>query len=188
MNAPSPDVPQVDEDFARTIHARDFERAAQLLAQGARVNRVIRTQETFDRDAVEETSTLLITVSRRGDVDAVRFLLAHKADPNIATEYSGRTALTEAAVWGQARAVDALLAGGADFTAVDRYNHRDALGYATEKVNPPIVRSLLAAGAKGTFCRLGFSVDGGQAARDVVQLLVDHRTDINETDDWGGHR
>ena len=179
------DVPEIDRELASAIADRDYARASQLVDRGARINRVIRTMETFDRDVVEETSTYLIDAATRGDADTVKFLLEHGADPNIAGVYSGRTALLAAAAYGYAAVVDLLLAHGADVAAIDRNDGQSAIAYATAKVRPPIVRSLLAAGAKGGFRRLGFSVDGGAAAREVVRLLVEHGADINEVDDWG---
>jgi ankyrin repeat protein len=179
------DVPEIDLELASAIADRDYAGASQLVDRGARIDRVIRTMETFDRDVVEETSTYLINAATRGDVDTVKFLLEHGADPNIAAVYSGRTALLAAAAYGYAAVVDLLLVHGADVAAIDRNDAQSAIAYATAKVRPPIVRSLLAAGAKGSFRRLGLSVDGGAAAREVVRLLVEHGADINELDDWG---
>ncbi|MEP6492039.1 MAG: ankyrin repeat domain-containing protein [bacterium] len=182
----SDDVPQIDNEFATAIADRDYQRATAVLNRGAAINRVIRRTETFDRDVVEETTSYLIDASAVGDVDGMTFLLEHGADVNTASDFSGQTALLAAARFGHVAAVDLLLAHGADVAAVDRYNARQtALGYATESVNPAIVRSVLAAGARGTFRRVGFSVDGAARARDVVRLLVEHKADINEVDDWG---
>jgi ankyrin repeat protein len=179
------EVPEIDLELASALADRNYQRASGLVERGARINRVMRTVETFDRDVVEETSTYLINAATRGDGDTVKFLLEHGADPNIAGVHSGRTALLAAAAYGYAAVVDLLLAHGADVAAIDRYDAQTAIAYATARVRPPIVRSLLAAGAKGRFRRFGFSVDGGAAAREVVRLLVEHGADINEVDDWG---
>ena len=183
----SDDAAAIDAALATALSDRDYGRASRLLEHGARINRVIRRMETFDRDVVEETTTYLIDAATRGDADTVKFLLEHGADPNIAGVFSGRTALLAAAAHGHAAAVDLLLAHRADFAAVDRYDAQTAIAYATAKVDARIVRSLLAAGARGTFRRLGFSVEGGAGAREVVRLLVEHGADMDENrfDDWG---
>lgn len=141
--------------------------------------------ETFDRDVVEETTTYLIDAAAAGDVDVIGFLLGHGADPNIASAYSGRTALLAAVVWGHVAAVDLLLAHGADVSAIDTYNRKSAMGYATANMEPAIVRSLLAAGAPAVFDQMGFSLKGGAEAREIVQVLVKHGADINRIDPWG---
>ncbi|MBC7893911.1 MAG: ankyrin repeat domain-containing protein [Cytophagaceae bacterium] len=174
-----------DEEFARAMHVRDHARAGGLLAQGADVNGVLRRTETFDRDVVEDTSTVLLNTSWAGDVAGVRFLLAHGADPNHAGEYSGRTALTVAVCSDHAEVVDVLLQHGADVNWIERYNKLSAMDYALEAVNPRMVRSLLAAGAEVRLRRLNFSIEGGASAREIVTMLVTHGIDINSIDDWG---
>ena len=167
------------------MEARDHARAGELLAQGANVNGVFRRTETFDRDVEEDTSTVVLITAWAGDVEGLRFLLAHGGDPNHAGEYSGRTALTVAACSGHAEVVDVLLQHGADASWEDRYNHASAMDYALGAVNPRIVRSLLAAGAAVHLRQLNFSIDGGANAREVVRMLVEHGIDINSIDDWG---
>jgi uncharacterized protein len=179
------DIPQVDQDFAAAIYERNFERAAQLLQTGAQINRLIQREQTFDRDVVVETSTYLIDASADGDVETMRFLLERGADPNIASVYCNSTALLQAALCREHAAVDLLLAHGADVHALDRCSHQNAFEYATEKVDPIVLERLLAAGARGSLRHIGFSIDGGAAAREVVRLLVEHGIDINAIDDWG---
>ncbi|MEO8201530.1 MAG: ankyrin repeat domain-containing protein [Gemmatimonadota bacterium] len=181
----SDDIFPLDRDFANALSERDYERAAEVLHRGADINRVIHRMETFDRDVVDETTSYLVDAATAGDVEMVTFLLEHGADPNAAGSYSGRTALLSATRFGHAGVVDLLLIHGADVTTVDSYNGQNALGEASTMVNPAIVRSLLAAGARGSFRRLGFSLDGGAGAREVTRLLVEHGADINEVDDWG---
>lgn len=167
------------------MDARDYARAGELLAQGANVNGVFRRTETFDRDVVEDTSTVVLITAWAGDVEGLRFLLARGGDPNYAGEYSGRTALTVAVGSGRAEVVDVLLQHGADPNREDRYNSMTAMDYALQAVNPLIVRSLLAARAEVHLRQLNFSINGGAAAREVVTMLVEHGIDINSTDDWG---
>ncbi|MEP6571906.1 MAG: ankyrin repeat domain-containing protein [Gemmatimonadota bacterium] len=181
----SDNIRETAQALANAIAKRDYDLADGLLGHGAEVNRIMRRTETFDRDIVEESTTYLIDAAIAGDAETVKFLLERGADPNIASAYSGRTALLSATRYGYTSIVDLLLAHGADVTLVDRYNATNALGEAIARVNVPIVRSLLAAGARGGIRRLGFSVEGGAGAREVVRLLVEHGSDINEVDDWG---
>ena len=181
----SDEVPEIDRELASAISDRTLDRATELLHRGARIDRVIHVTKTFDRDVVDETTTYLIEAALRGDVETTAFLLEHRADPNIASVYTGRTALHEAAAYGHSAVVDLLLAYRADVTVKDRLSGETALAYATANVDPRIVRSLLGAGARGGFRRFGFSIDGGAGAREVVRLLVEHGADIDELDDWG---
>jgi ankyrin repeat protein len=176
---------QRDEELAMALYHRDLARAEELLDGGARINRVIERTDTLDREIVDDTTTYLIQAAVAGDVETAKFLLDRGADPNIAGSFTGRTALLAAATYGHGAIVDLLLAHGANVEGIDSYSKQSALAYATGSVNAPIVRSLLNAGARGSFRRLGFSIDGDEAAREVVRLLVEHGANINEIDDWG---
>jgi ankyrin repeat protein len=182
---PSSDVPQVDLDFDAALERGDLASAARLLERGADVNRVWATTEAIERDTYDETKTYLRRAALYGDVAAVRFLLEHGADPNIAGIFSRETALLGAARLGHAEVVDLLLAHGADVSAVDSRSDQSVIDSALAGVHAPVVRSLLAAGAPARFEHLNFSINGGAAAREVVRLLVEHGVDINSIDSWG---
>jgi ankyrin repeat protein len=149
------------------------------------VNRVWATTEVVERDTYDETKTYLRRAALGDDVAAVRFLLEHGADPNIAGIYSGETALIGAARLGHTEVVDLLLTHGADVAALDTRTGWSAIDYALAGVHAPVVRRLLAARAHPKFEHLNFSIDGGASAREVVRLLVDHGGDVNGIDSWG---
>ena len=60
-----------------------------------------------------EGETVLMTASRTGNVEAMRLLLAHGADPNAQERWLGETALMWAAAENHASAVKLLLEAGA---------------------------------------------------------------------------
>jgi ankyrin repeat domain-containing protein 17 len=184
-DSPQTDVPQVDLDFDAALERGDLASAARLLERGADVNRVWATTEVIERDTYDETKTYLRRAALYDDIAAVRFLLEHGADPNIAGIFSGETALLGAASLGHAEVVDLLLAHGADVSAVDSRTERSVMDYALAGVHAPVVRRLLAAGARARFEHLNFSIDGGAAAREIVRLLTEHGVDINSIDSWG---
>jgi hypothetical protein len=64
--------------------------------------------------------TPLMSAAFRGDAATVAFLLANRADPNLAEAKSGRTALILATMQGHSEVVRALLAGGADPNCKDK--------------------------------------------------------------------
>src|SRR5215207_5521417 len=165
---PQTDVPQVDLDLDAALERGDLASAARLLDLGADVNRLWATTEVIERDTYDETKTYLRRAALYDDVTAVRFLLEHGADPNIAGIFSGETPLVGAARLGHAEVVDLLLAHGADVSAVDTRNGWSVIDYALAGVHAAVVRSLLAAGAPATFEHLNFSINGGAAAREVV--------------------
>ncbi len=59
-------------------------------------------------------STALMNAASRGDTAAVQYLLANKANPNLADHKDGRTALMVATIKGHTEIVRALLNSGAD--------------------------------------------------------------------------
>jgi len=175
----------VDENFGAAISKADFEEAARLLKHGADINRLIPTFEPDERGMYEGTTTYLIEAASRGQVQTVRFLLEHAANPNLAASFTGQTALIAAACRGHAEVVDVLLGHGADFSAVDHPSKFSAIEYGIANEDASIVRSLLNAGATPTFRRLSFHKEGGAAAREIVLMLLKHGVDINKRDDWG---
>ena len=178
-------VSRIDQDFGAALSAGDLERAAQLLKQGANINRVISIMTPDDRGVYPDTTTYLLDSASRGQVELVRFLLKNGADPNIKGSLFGQTALIAAVQSGHGDVVDLLLAHGADFSAVDHPSKFTAMEYAITNENAAIVRSLLAAGVPPVFRRLTLTVEGGAAAREIVRMLVEHGFDINKKDDWG---
>jgi ankyrin repeat protein len=181
MSKPS----QLDLDLGSAISNADFQAASRLLTQGADINRVIATTVPDERGLYEDTTTYLIDASTRGNVAAVRFLLEHGADPNIAGAFANQTALLAATQQDHSEIVELLLKHGADWSAVDHPSKFSAMEYAISRENPAIVRSLLEAGARPAFRRLSFDRDGDAAAREIVRLLMERGFDVNQRDDWG---
>jgi ankyrin repeat protein len=178
-------ISALDQDFSSAIFNADFDKAARLLAQGADINRVTDTTVPDERGVYPDTTTYLIETTIRGNVDTVRFLLENGADPNIAGAFANQTALLAATQQNHSEIVELLLQHGADWSAVDHPSKFSAIEYAISNENATIVRSLLAAGAEPTFRRLSFDREGGEAAREIVRLLMQHGFDINRKDDWG---
>lgn len=176
---------QRDQDLSSAIFNADFDEAARLLAKGANINRICATTVPDERGIHADTTTYLIEAATRGHVETVRFLLKNGADPNIAGSFANQTALLAATQQGHSEIVDLLLRHGADWSVLDHPAKFSAIEYAISNENAAIVRSLLAAGAPPMFRRLSFNRDGGEAAREIVRLLMQRGFDINRRDDWG---
>jgi ankyrin repeat protein len=91
-----------------------------------------------------DTSGALHLLSKRGDATAVKWLLAHGADPNALWAHwdADVTPLHLAAAQGHAEVVRLLLAAGADPRIRDTKHEGDALGWAEFFKKPEIVRLL----------------------------------------------
>ena len=86
-----------------------------------------------DFDLAEVVPGALHAMAKRGDLDAVAWLLDHGAPPNATWTHWGAevTALHLAAAHGHTAVVRALVDGGADPTIRDSMHDSDALGWAT---------------------------------------------------------
>jgi ankyrin repeat protein len=92
-------------------------------------------------------STALIGAAYRGNIDAVRFLLANKANPNVADDKDGRTALIVATMEGHTEIVRALLSSGADPNKKDNSGNT-AISMVQRTGQSQIGRLLKQAGAR----------------------------------------
>ncbi|MGE3578735.1 MAG: ankyrin repeat domain-containing protein, partial [Vicinamibacterales bacterium] len=122
----------------------------------------------------------LIEAVKRGDVTAVRSLMAQMVNVN-ATEPDGTSALHWAAELGDAGTVDMLLKAGAALTATNRYG-ATPLGLASAGGNAAVVERLLQAGEDANAVVNGEPVLM-QAARagsiDAVKALLAKGADVN---------
>lgn len=90
----------------------------------------------------------LLTVARKGDVEAVKRLLDKGANVNARSPY-GVTPLWLAARLGHAAVVRLLVERGADVNAKEDAHQSTALGWATWKGHVEVIRILLEKGAEG---------------------------------------
>jgi ankyrin repeat protein len=135
--------------------------------------------------------TPLLKAAFKGDDQAVRRLIAKKADVNAKTK-QGITALMYAGLRGSADATAALLAAGADAKAKDKLG-QDALTWAVmfDKAKLPQVRLLIDAGCdvnakgppKGTTPLMWAA---NRDAYDIAQALVKAGADVNARQSDGG--
>jgi ankyrin repeat protein len=135
-------------------------------------------------DAATGTAQLMNAVSLRGDLPAVKALLAMGIDPNVGEPWDGQPGATPLAVAlydGKFSIADALRAGGA--------NNVGLLSEAAARGDLPRMKALLDAGADanertadGT-TPLHFAVRQIQAG--AVRLLIERGAEINRFDHFG---
>ncbi len=133
-------------------------------------------------------STALIDAARRGDVQAVRTLVAQHADVN-ATDADGSTALHWAAQRDDVAMADVLLAAGAKVGLKTRYNITP-LSLACAKGDAALVDRLLKAGAdpnetseEGQTALMTAALTG---RADAVKLLVETGAHVNAVEPYKG--
>ena len=133
-------------------------------------------------------SSALIDAAKRGDVGAVRTLVAQKADVN-APDADGSTALHWATQRDDVAMVDALLAAGANVKAKTRYNITP-LSLACTNGDAKLVDRLLKAGAdpnerteEGQTALMIASLTGKP---DAVTLLIETGADVNAVEPYKG--
>lgn len=112
----------------------------------------------------------LLAASRKGEVEAVRALLAKGADVNTKTTY-GVTPLFYAASRGHAEVVKVLLERGAEVNVKDKFYGMKPLGWAASKGYAEVVRLLLDKGADDRDGALMAAVAGGHV--DTVRVVLD---------------
>jgi outer membrane protein assembly factor BamB len=98
--------------------------------------------------------------ARKGDVEAVKALLAKGTDVNAKTEY-GATALSFASDKGHVEVVKALLAAKADPNVKDTFYKTTPIAWALAKGHAEIARLLVEAGAEDADTALHFAVQKG---------------------------
>jgi ankyrin repeat protein len=116
-------------DLVAAAALRDWDTASRLVASNPQL---------IDKGGA------LHLLSKRGDTEAVKWLLDHGANPNARWTHwdADVTPLHLAAAEGHAEVVALLLAGGADATIRDSKHHGDALGWAEFFRKPEIVTLL----------------------------------------------
>jgi len=125
----------------------------------------------------------------RGDIVAVRALMARKADVN-APQPDGATALMWAAQTNDVDLVELLLAAGADVKAVNR-DGATALYEASVNGNAAILEKLLRAGAdvNGVFLSTGETAlmeASRTGAVEAIKVLLDRGADVNARESLRG--
>ena len=140
-------------------------------------------------DSVVAADSPLADAAMKGDLGAVRTLLAQKADVNAA-QGDGSTALHWAVYNGNAEMVRLLLASGADVKAETRLGGLTPIMMAARTGDADIVKLLLdaksdaaAANANGT-TPLMFAAASGRV--EAIRLLVDRGADVNAKDNANG--
>jgi ankyrin repeat protein len=132
--------------------------------------------------------TPLIEAVKRGDHNAVRMLLAGKADVNVAA-VDGTTALHFAAQSDDAELVTMLLRAGANARAANRYGLQPITLAATNG-SAKVIEALLAAGADANTSTPEGEPVVMTAARtgtvDALKALIARGADVNAREKWFG--
>jgi len=124
---------------------------------------------TFSSAAAGEKEDALLEAVRKGDVAAVRALLAQGADKNARYRYD-RSILSFAADRGNLEIIKMLLEAGADVNAADSFYKATALDWAAQKNNAAVAKLLIEKGAKGKEGILTQAAAGGQI--DMVKMIL----------------
>ena len=136
----------------------------------------------------DKTKAPLAAAARRGDVAAVRALLAQRADVNAA-EADGATALHWAVERDDETMAEVLLQAGANVGAANRYGVT-AMSLAAVNGNAAIIERLLKSGADANQSlpegetALMTAARSGQVA--AVRALLAHGADVNARDGFRG--
>ncbi|MGG4481224.1 ankyrin repeat domain-containing protein [Paenibacillus illinoisensis] len=119
-----------------------------LLAQGADINsKYILTSTDYLGNTTGTYESSLLYHASEGDIDAVKFLLENKANPDITINPDNKTSLMIAARKGEQKVVQLLLDYGADPNMVD-INGCSALNFAYYSRSSVVIEALENAGAK----------------------------------------
>lgn len=136
------------------------------------------------RTSVSLAEAPVADAAERGDLEAVRILLAEGADVN-GTQGDGMTALHWAAERGDPDMARVLISNGASVGPTTRIGSYTPLHVASRRAQPEVVEELLSAGADvnaqttysgSTPLHLGAAAFGGEA---VVALLVEAGADLD---------
>lgn len=166
--------------------------SASLLAQDvASKTRVPTGTQASSKDmTAEKAAPTLANAAMRGDLTAVRSLLAtSKGSLNVA-QGDGMTALHWAADRGDLAMTQALLKAGAKVSATTRLGGYTPLDIAAQQGRAEVVRALLAAGADPNATTVGGSTALHYAAEssspDAVAALLEYKANPNARErEWG---
>lgn len=119
-----------------------------LLAHGADINsKYILTSRDYLGNITGTYESSLLYDASEGDIDAVKFLLENKANPDISIKPDNKTSLMIAARKGEQNVVQLLLDYGADPNMVD-INGCSALNFTYYSNDSVVIEALENAGAK----------------------------------------
>ncbi len=121
-------------------------------------------------------------------LDVVKFLIENSADPKVATDQDGFTALHFAMRQGEAfDIIDYLLSQGADLNAVTRLHQTTPLINAIKYGHMDLVRYLLEKGADASIGQPVYElIQLGSATPAMIDLLLEHKADINAANPIAG--
>jgi outer membrane protein assembly factor BamB len=111
-----------------------------------------------------------LEAAKKGDVAAVKALLARGADVNAKSAY-GVTALAFAADRGHVEVVKLLIAHKADVNARDRFYMATPLTWALSRGHADVIKALIQAGAQGADQALTSAASTGQAS--IVRAVLE---------------
>lgn len=118
---------------------------------------------------------------RAGDTDLVRRLIEESPELRDGENIFSTTCLNYAAKYCSSSVIDLMLSLGFDINAPDKC-HITALEYAIDSGRVVVVESLIARGASSTLGRpLIGAMNCENASLELVQLLVSHGADVNQT-------
>jgi ankyrin repeat protein len=160
--------------YAAAAHA-DPAMTAKLLAAGADANTPLMSGETP-----------LMEAARRGNLETVRALLSHTANPNARELNGGQNALMWALSQRQSAVVHELVKGGADVHASSKTGFTPLM-FAAQQDDAESIRILLHAGAKRNDAqpKTGLTplmIGSAMGNTKAVDLLLDNGADPNLAD------
>ena len=136
-----------------------------------------------------KTATPLADAAMRGEMQAVRSLIAQKANVNVA-QGDGMTALHWAADRGDVAMAELLLRAGAKTTAVTRAGANTPLHVAARNGQGGVVKALLAAGADPSALTTGgataLHLAAASSSAEAVAALIQKKANVNAREsEWG---
>lgn len=152
--------------------ATDLEKTRVLVSHGADVN----------AKSADFRTPLMVAAARRGNSATVKYLLAHKANPNPGTNPDAEsTPLIEASMAGDAASMQALLDAGASYKDVAGYVM--VFGESTDCAK--CIEMMTSRKPDAKQYTIALSIAAIQNDPQFIKMLIDHGADVNAPDPTG---